>query len=65
MFSEAGYLSEITLPIMKHIQYAADPVNLFKIKISGYNGSVFYMSQLDFNLSPMPSKQYFDATSTR
>lgn len=50
---------------MEHIQYAADPVNIFKIRISGYNGSTFSMSQLDFIISAMPQKEYFDPSNTR
>ncbi len=63
-FWSAGFLSDISLPIMEKIQYASDPVNIFKIRISGYNGSTFAMSQLDFTISPMPPKEYFDPSHT-
>ena len=49
---------------MEHIQYAADPVNIFKIRVSGYNGSTFAMSQLDLTVSAMPQKEYFDPSHT-
>lgn len=64
-FWSAWFLSDISLPVMKHIQYASDSVNIFKIRISGYNGSTFAMSQLDFIISAMPEKEYFDPSNTR
>jgi hypothetical protein len=57
-------LDIISVPIMKKIQYASDPVNIFKIRISGVDGSVFYLSQIDLEISAMPQKAYFDRTNT-
>lgn len=64
-FWSSWMLGIISVPIMKHIQYAADPVNIFKIRISWKNGSVFYMSQMDLKIASMPPKEYFDPSNTQ
>jgi hypothetical protein len=49
---------------MKHTQFAADAVNLLKFRLSGKNGSLFYISQIDLRITPSPSKEYFDPSNT-
>lgn len=64
MFWTWWFLSTISIPIMKHVQFASDPVNLLKFRLSGKNGSLFYMSQVDLKISASPQKEYFDPSNT-
>lgn len=49
---------------MKHTQFASDPVNLIKFRLSGKDGSLFYISQVDLKISTSPQKEYFDPANT-
>lgn len=59
-----GFLSTISVPIMKHTQFASDPVNLIKFRLSGKDGKPFYLSQVDLKISASPQKEYFDPSNT-
>ena len=63
-FWVSWFLSTISVPIMKHTQFAADPVNILKFRLSGKDGSLFYISQIDLKISPSPPKEYFDPSNT-
>ena len=48
---------------MEKIWYAKDAANIFKISVSWYDGSPFYISQLDIVIGfAQEQKVYFDAT---
>ena len=64
VFWVSWFLSTISVPIMKHTQFASDPVNLLKFRISGKDGSLFYLSQIDLKIMPSPQKEYFDPSNT-
>lgn len=40
-------LDIISVPLMERVAYAKDSANIFKVLISGNDGSPFYMTQID------------------
>lgn len=51
---------------MKKIDFERDNANVFKIAISGKDGSPFYMNQLDLVIGfSQVQKTYFDASNTQ
>jgi len=65
-FWESGMLDIISVPIMKKIDFERDNANIFKIAISGKDGSPFYMNQIDIVIGfSQIQKVYFDALNTQ
>lgn len=66
IFGSWGMLSIMSVPIMKHIAYANDPSNSFKIQITWVSGSQFYLNQIDIMVQNYgAAKTYFDASNTK
>lgn len=64
-FWSAGMLDIISVPLMEKIAYAKDAANIFKVAVSWYNGSAFYLSQLDIVIGfSQETKNAFDPTHT-
>lgn len=64
-FWSAWMLDIISVPLMERIAYAKDSANIFKVLISGNNGSPFYMTQIDLVIGfAQTQKQSFDPTSS-
>jgi len=64
-FWSAWMLDIISVPLMKKVGYAKDAANLFKIAVSWYDGSTFYLNQLDIIIwFAQEQKVYFDATNS-
>jgi hypothetical protein len=58
-------LDIISVPLMDKIAYTKESANLFKIAISGYNGSPFYLNQVDIIIGfAQEQKNYFSPTYT-
>ena len=66
MFGSWGMLDIISVPVMKHVEYANDPSNSFKIQITWVSWSQFYLSQIDIMVQNYgAAKAYFDASNTK
>ena len=62
-FWSAGMLDIISVPLMERIAYAKDSANIFKVLVSGHDGSPFYLTQIDLVIwFAQTQKQSFSPT---
>lgn len=60
-FWASGMLDIISVPLLEKIDWARDSANIFKIAVSGKDGSPFYMNQVDIVIGfTQEQKTYFD-----
>ncbi len=65
-FWESSMFDTIAVPLMKKIDTDRDNANIFKIAVSGKDGSPFYMNQVDIIIwFSQTQKVYFDPTNTQ
>lgn len=58
-------LDIISVPLMDRIVYASESANIFKLAVSGYDGSLFYLNQMDIMLGfSQAQKETFSPTFT-
>lgn len=66
LFGSWWMLSIISVPIIRHIGYASDASNSFKLKITWVAWSQFYLNQIDMMVQNYgTAKTYFDASNTK
>ena len=64
-FWSSGMLDIISVPLMEKLDWNRDNANIFKIAVTGKDGSPFYMNQIDIVIGfSMQQKTYFDPTHT-
>ena len=58
-------LDTISVPVLEKKEFNRDNANIFKIAIAGYEGSPFYMNQIDIVIGfSQTQKTYFDPLHT-
>lgn len=65
-FGEQQMLQEISVPLIRKVMYKSDHANIWKVYISGIDGSFFYLNAIDIEISNhWDPKQYFGSVQTK
>lgn len=54
-----GILADATYPCFEVIEYGADQANIFKVRITGKDGSPFYLNAMDVKISEYGDKKWY------
>lgn len=65
-FGGQQMLQEISVPLIRKVMYKSDHANIWKVYISGSDGSFFYLNAIDIEISNhWDPKQYFGSVQTK